>query len=192
MAMRLPKALVEGRKTERMSNASFRMMVLFFDIIDFFYPHIARRVKRFGIGEGMTAVDYGCGPGRYTVNFASLVGEKGKVYALDIHELAIETVKRRTARRNLTNVQPMLIEGYNSTLPDETADVVCAIDMFFIIKNPTELLAELKRIAKSGGTLVIDDGHQSRSVTKQKILDSGLWDISEETPDHLKCRPRRN
>jgi len=190
--MRLPKPLVEGRKTERMSHASFRMMVLFFDIIDFFYPHIAKRVKRFGIGEGMTVVDYGCGPGRYTINFAKLVGEKGKVYALDIHELAIETVKKRIAKRNLRNVQSILIEGYNSTLPDETADVVCAIDMFFIIKNPTEFLAELKRIVKRSGTLVIDDGHQPRSVTRQEILDSGLWDISEETPDHLKCKPRRN
>ena len=190
--MRLPKPLVEGRKTERMSNASFRMMVLFFDIIDFCYPHVARRAKRFGVGEGMTVVDYGCGPGRYTINFAGVVGEKGKVYALDIHELAIETVKKRTAKRSLRNVQPVLIEGYSSTLPDETADVACAIDMFFVVKNPTEFLAELKRIVKRSGTLVIDDGHQPRSVTKQKILDSGLWDIYEETPDHLKCQPRPN
>ena len=188
--MRLPKPMVTGRRSERMSNASFRMMLLLFDIIDFFYPHVARRAKRFGITEGMTVVDYGCGPGRYTVNFAALVGERGKVYALDIHDLAIETVRKRIAKRNLTNVQPILIEGYNSTLPDETAEVVCAIDMFFIIKSPSEFLAEIKRIVKRNGILVIDDGHQPRSVTKKKILDSALWDIFEETPDHLKCRAR--
>jgi len=173
-----------------MSNASFRMMLLLFDIIDFFYPHVARRAKRFGITEGMTVVDYGCGPGRYTVNFAALAGERGKVYALDIHDLAIDTVRKRIARRKLRNVHPILIEGYNSTLPDETADVVCAIDMFFIIKNSAAFLAEIKRIVKRNGILVIDDGHQPRSVTKQKIFDSGLWDIFEETPDHLKCRVR--
>jgi ubiquinone/menaquinone biosynthesis C-methylase UbiE len=188
--MRLPSPLVEGRKTERMSNASFRMMVLFFDFIDFFYPHVARRAKGFGIGEGMTVVDYGCGPGRYTINFARLVGKNGKVYAIDIHELAIETVRKRTARHNLRNVHPILIQGYDSTLPDQTADAVCAIDMFFIVKNPRQFLAELRRICKRDGTLIIDDGHQPRGVTKQKILDSGIWDISEETPDHLKCKPR--
>ena len=69
--MRLPKPMVEGRQTERMSNASFRIMVLLFDVIDFVYPHVARRAKRFGIGAGMTVVDYGCGPGRYTINFAN-------------------------------------------------------------------------------------------------------------------------
>jgi len=188
--MRLPKPLVEGRKSERMSNLSFRMMVLFFGVIDFVFPHVAKRVKRFGICDGMTVVDYGCGPGRYTIHFASLVGAKGKVYALDIHELAIQTVKRRIAKCKLTNVQPLLIQGYDSGLPNEVADVVCAIDMFFIVKGPTEFLAELKRIAKRDGTLVIDDGHQPRSVTRQKILDSEMWDIFEETPDHLKCKPR--
>jgi ubiquinone/menaquinone biosynthesis C-methylase UbiE len=173
-----------------MSNASFRMMLLFFDIIDLFYPHVAKRAKRFGITEGMTVVDYGCGPGRYTVNFAAIVGEKGKVYALDIHDLAIETIKKRIAKRRLRNVQPILIVGYNSTLPDDAADVVCAIDMFFVINNPAAFLAEIKRIVKRNGILVIDDGHQPRSVTKQKILDSGLWEIFEETRDHLKCRAR--
>lgn len=173
-----------------MSNASFRIMVLLFDIIDLVYPHVARRAERFGISAGMTVVDYGCGPGRYALNFAKIVGEEGKVYALDIHDLAVETVKKRMSKRNLRNVQPIMIEGYSSTLPDETADVVCAIDMFFIIKNPTEFLAELKRITKKSGILVIDDGHQPRTVTKQKILDSGIWDIFEETPDHLKCKPR--
>jgi len=62
--------------------------------------------------------------------------------------------------------------------------------MFFGIKRPTEFLAELKRITKNDGRLVIDDGHQSRSKTKTKILASGLWDIIEETKDHLKCKPR--
>jgi ubiquinone/menaquinone biosynthesis C-methylase UbiE len=181
--------MVEGRRNERMSNASFRIMALFFDIIDFVYRHVARRAKRFGISAGMTVVDYGCGPGRYALNFAKIVGEEGKVYALDIHELAIETVKKRITKRGIKNVRPILIEGYSSTLPDETADVVCAIDMFFIVKNPTEFLAELKRITRKEGFLVIDDGHQPRSLTRQKILDSGFWDILEETPDHLKCRP---
>ena len=134
-------------------------------------------------------MDYGCGPGRYAVKFAELVGEKGIVYAVDIHELAIETVKEKIRRGNLRNIEPILIQGYDSTLPDTVADVVCALDMFFIIKKPTEFLAELKRIVKSDGTLVIDDGHQPRSVTKEKILDSGLWDIVEETRDHLKCKP---
>ena len=180
----------EKRNTEKMSNTGFRMMEVLFKVIDFVYPYVGKRVKKFGIEEGMTVVDYGCGPGRYAVKFAELVGENGKVYAVDIHELAIDGVRKRLKKGNISNIEPVLIEGYNSTLPDNIADIVCAIDMFFIIKKPTEFLAELNRIIKRDGTLVIDDGHQPRAVTKTKILDSGLWDIVEETKDHLKCKPR--
>jgi ubiquinone/menaquinone biosynthesis C-methylase UbiE len=178
------------RNTEKMSDTVFRMMEVIFKVIDFVCPYIRRRVKKFGIEKGMTVVDYGCGPGRYTVEFADLVGENGKVYAVDIHDLAIDRVRKRMAKGNISNIEPVLIEGYNSTLPDKTADTVCAIDMFFVIKKPTEFLAELHRITKRDGTLIIDDEHQPRSVAKTKILDSGLWDIVEETKDHFKCKPQ--
>ena len=183
---------ISRRRTGTMSNWSFRMMTLFFRVVDFIHPYIDRRVERFGIKEGMTVVDYGCGPGRYTVRLARLVGEKGRIYAVDIHKLAIAAVKRKKEKERLKNVAPILANGYDSTLPENVADVVCAIDMFFAIKNPTEFLRELRRIAKPDGLLVIDDGHQSRSKTKEKILSSACWEIVEETQDHLKCKPRYN
>jgi len=179
----------QKRPTERMSNLGFRLMSLTFDLVDLVRPYIDRRVTTFGIREGMTVVDYGCGPGRYTTRLAKLVGDRGKVYAVDIHELANEAVKDKAAKLDLHNIQPVLAQGYECGLPDHVADVVCALDMFFGIKQPTEFLAELKQITRPDGVLVIDDGHQPRQMTKDKILASGLWVIREETPDHLTCRP---
>jgi len=179
-----------NRKTEKMSDISFRMMALIFKLVDLMFPYINRRLKKFNIKEGMTVVDYGCGPGRYSTRLARLVGPKAIVYAVDIHELAIEAVKRKIERQGFNNIESVLANNYDSTLPDNVADVVCAIDMFFVIRKPTEFLAELKRILKKEGTLIIDDGHQSRSETKAKILSSGLWSIYEETRDHLKCRQK--
>ena len=186
------------RTTEKMTDKEFRKMERAFKVIDFLSPfRIKKRVKKFGIEPGMTVVDYGCGPGRYAVKFAELVGKDGKVYAVDIHELAIEAVRKKIAKHNIDNIEPVLIEGYNSTLPDNVADVVSAIDMFIMIMEPTEFLAELKRITKNGGTLVIDDGYTSRKTrkdkrqkTKDKINASGFWSIVEETEDHLKCKPK--
>jgi ubiquinone/menaquinone biosynthesis C-methylase UbiE len=172
-----------------MSDISFRLMSLTFDVIDFLYPYLDKRIRDFGIQAGMIVVDYGCGPGRYTLRFSRLVGQTGKVYAVDIHELAIEAVKTKIARHDLRNVVPVLASGYGSAVPDHIADVVCAIDMFFAIQQPTKFLAELKRIAREDGTLIIDDGHQPREVTKKAILASGHWTICEETPDHLRCKP---
>jgi ubiquinone/menaquinone biosynthesis C-methylase UbiE len=177
-------------QVHKMSNLEYRFMLLSFDVLDFISPYVGKRARKFGIGEGMTVVDYGCGPGRYTVHLAQIVGDEGKVYALDIHEMAIAAMQKRLAQRHLTNVEPRLISGYDSGLPDRVADVVCAIDMFFAIRHPTELLREFHRITKPGGALVIDSGHEPMRATKQKILDSGYWDVVEETSDHLKCKPK--
>lgn len=160
-------------------------------IIDILNPnHIDKRVKTFDIIEGMIIVDYGCGPGRYTPKFARMVGNKGKVYAIDIQELAIETVNKKIERYHLTNVEAKLAHGYNSGLADHIADRVTVLDMFFAVPDPTAFLREISRITKKNGLLIIDEGHQSREVAKQKINASGFWDIVDETKDHLTCRPR--
>jgi ubiquinone/menaquinone biosynthesis C-methylase UbiE len=67
--------------------------------------------------------------------------------------------------------------------------MVTAIDMFFSVNNPAAFLAELKRIAKQDGMLVIDDGHQPRAVTKAKIAAAGSWKIVQESGDHYEVHP---
>lgn len=179
----------DRRGSEGMSDFSFRGMELIFKVVDFVYPYIDKRVQRFGIQPGMTVVDYGCGPGRYTTRFAYLVGERGQVFAVDIHELAIEELKNKIEKQGLKTVTPVLAKGYDSGIPDGVADIVCAIDMFFAINDPTIFLEELRRITNPQGFLIIDDGHQSRSETKRKIAASGYWEVIEESKDHLKCKP---
>lgn len=68
-------------------------------------------------------------------------------------------------------------------------DVVCVLDMFSSVKHPPKFLRELKRKTGKDGPLIIDDGHQRRSVTKKKILNAGLWIINREIWNRLKCRP---
>ena len=186
--MNIEKSLRQ-RSAERMSDASFKFMNLTFNLIDLFSPYVEKRAQSFKLQPGMTVVDYGCGPGRYTLRFSEIVGNGRKVFAVDIHELAIEAVKDKAARNGRNNIQPVLVHGYNTGLPDAIADRIFALDMFFGIRQPTEFLAELKRLMKPDGILVIDDGHQPREATRRKILDSGLWQIESESKDHLECRP---
>ncbi len=176
-------------KMERMSNTSYRLMVATMNVIDFLFSHIEKRVARFGIQPGMTVVDYGCGPGRYTVFYSRLAGERGKVYAVDIHEVAIQLVGQKKEQYGLTNVEPVLAHGYQSGLPGGIADVVTAIDIFFGVQDQKAFLAELRRIAKPDGILIIDDGHQPRRATKAQIDAAGGWKLFEETRDHLKYKP---
>ncbi len=178
-----------SRDSDRMSDGGYRLMVATMEIVDFFFSHIEKRVNRFGLRPGMTIVDYGCGPGRYTVFYSRIAGPQGKVYAVDVHPMAIGLVNRRIERFGLSNVVPVLANGYASGLPGGIADVVTAIDIFFGVQDQKAFLAELRRIVKPDGRLVIDDGHQSRQKTKAQIAAAGSWEIVEETRDHLKCKP---
>ncbi|MEA2037450.1 MAG: class I SAM-dependent methyltransferase [Nanoarchaeota archaeon] len=182
------KKIFCGNERERMPDIAFRMMSFIFKICDIF-SSVDKRIDYFGIKEGFTVIDYGCGPGRYLKRASQLVGGRGRVYAADIHKLAIESVKKRIEKYNLKNVEPILTKGYFCSIDEHAADVIYALDMFHMIKEPDLFLKELHRLLKRGGYLIIEDGHQPRNKTKSKINNSKIWKISEETKGHLKCKP---
>jgi ubiquinone/menaquinone biosynthesis C-methylase UbiE len=81
-----------------------------------------------------------------------------------------------------------LAEGYPTPIADETADVIYALDMFHMVEQPTAFLAELSRLLKPGGTIMIEDGHQPRSETVQKIAEAGMLRVIQENAFHVKCK----
>jgi ubiquinone/menaquinone biosynthesis C-methylase UbiE len=117
------------------------------------------------------------------------VGAGGKVYAIDIHELAIESVKKRISKENLHNVTALVASKERCPLNDNSIDLIYALDMFHMIANPIIFLRELNRISKPDGILFIDNGHQKRDTAKTKITSSGTWKITEERQQYMKCRP---
>jgi len=69
------------------------------------------RLKKAGVKEGQVIVDLGCGPSRFTILAARIVGPEGKVYALDIHPLNTAIVAARVAIGGFKNVSVMLADG---------------------------------------------------------------------------------
>lgn len=184
----VPGSEAAHNTADRVPDLYFRLMSLTIRIRDHFRPP-GRLLEEVGIRDGMTVVDYGCGPGSYVRKASGLVGTTGTLYAVDVHELAVEAVSRRIRKGGVANVIPVLAKGYDSTLPDAAADLVYALDMFHMVENQDAFLAELRRITKPDGTLILDDGHQSREKTRRALRESGLWAIEEETGDYLRCRP---
>ena len=89
-----------GNEMDRMPNWAFRMMAFMFNGADLLKsPN--RRLDAFGIQNGQTVVDWGCGTGRYLKQASELVGDKGTVYAVDIHQLAIEAAANVAQKYNL-------------------------------------------------------------------------------------------
>ena len=177
-----------GRDIDRMPDMAFRMMALMFKIRDIFI-HKDKVLDEFGISPGQSIVDYGCGPGSYIKRASNLVGPEGKVYAIDIHELAIEAVKKLIEKENLHNVTALVVSNGRCPLEDNSIDLIYALDMFHMVSNPDAFLKELNRISKPDGILYIDNGHQARAKARTKINAAKSWEIVQENPRYMKCRP---
>jgi ubiquinone/menaquinone biosynthesis C-methylase UbiE len=160
-------------------------------IRDILFP-VGKRLDQFGIDKGFIVVDFGCGPGSYIEHASKLVGDEGKVYAVDVHPLAIKSIKERARRKKLENVVPVLSTGHPIDIDSHSADVIYALDMFHHVKDARGFLKELHRLLKPSGTLFIESGHQPLNDAKQKIVKSDCWAIITEESNMFKCRPKEH
>ena len=76
------------------SNLGFKLMEkLGMPIRDFFMPP-DKMLAEVEIKEGFQILDFGCGPGTFSIKLAEKTGPSGQVHALDILPLALETVEK--------------------------------------------------------------------------------------------------
>jgi ubiquinone/menaquinone biosynthesis C-methylase UbiE len=183
------KKVMCGNEMDRMPNWAFKMMAFMFNLSDKLKSP-DKKLNPFKLQKGQTVVDYGSGTGRFLKPASELVGESGSVYAVDIHELAVESANRMIKKFGLKNVHPILTDGKSVSIPPQTADLVYALDMFHMVKDSNGFLKELCRITKPDGILFLEDGHQPRELSKNKVINSGYWEIIEETEAYMKCKPK--
>jgi ubiquinone/menaquinone biosynthesis C-methylase UbiE len=143
-----------------MPNIAFRGMSFALRLMEPF-KRSRERLTGAGLEKGQVVLEYGCGIGSYTIPAAQIVGDKGTVYALDIHPLSIKTVKNRSAKENLTNIKTILSDR-DTGLPDECVDVVLLYDTFHLVRDQQALLEELHRVLKPAGFLSADHMHTAR------------------------------
>ncbi len=64
-----------------------------------------------GIRRGQTVLDFGCGSGTYTIPAAKIVGEQGRVYALDKDNEVLDELMQRAESTDLKNIERMGTSG---------------------------------------------------------------------------------
>ena len=114
-------------------------------------------LKEFGIKEGMVVLDVGTGAGFYLPYLSKFVGEKGKVYAIDIQDEMVNYAKNKLEKLGLKNVEVLKSEENKIPLPDNTVDFIYMAFTFHELSEPLKFLDELKRVAKNFAYLAIID-----------------------------------
>jgi predicted methyltransferase len=110
-----------------------------------------------GVKSSHLVADIGCGYGYFTFRLAARVGAKGKVYAVDIDEEAINKVRQRKEREKLAQVEPILGESDDPRLPNDL-DAVLIVDTYHELREYDQMMQAVFRALKPGGRLVIIDG----------------------------------
>lgn len=172
-----------------LSNIAFNGMSFLFKIRDLIVP---RRMvlEEAGLTLGDRVLDYGCGPGAYIPDAAEMVGESGKVYALDVHPLAIKRVQSIARRRGLANVETIQ-SNCRTGLPNESLDMVLLYDVFHMLEKPRAVLAELYRVLKAKGTISFSDHHMKHEDIVAGMTDGGLFVLVDRDERTYTFAPRR-
>ena len=132
-------------------------------------------LREVGIKKGDIVLDFGCGTGNYTIPAAKIVGEDGKVYALDKDERVLSRMHPKAEISGLKNIETVKTAGeLEITLADESVDTVLLYDVLHSHSLPKpddrrQLLNELHRILKSHGLLSVYPMHRDFDEVKEEI-----------------------
>lgn len=81
------------------------------------------------IADGFRVADIGAGGGWFTIRLADRVGPNGRVYAQDVQDEMIESIRQRVANRRLTNVETILGTNEDPRLPPNL-DAILVVDAY--------------------------------------------------------------
>jgi ubiquinone/menaquinone biosynthesis C-methylase UbiE len=112
-------------------------------------------ITALGIVEGSHVADVGAGDGFFTTRLAKVVGDGGRVYAVDISKNTLDRLTRRVTDAGLTNVQAILGTPSDPKLPQATLDAALIVNAYHEMREHQAMLAAIRRALKPGGRLVI-------------------------------------
>ena len=88
--------------------------------------------------------------------FAREVGLEGKVYALDIEDKWVAYVREQSEQRGLTQIDAVLSLANDTTLEDESVDVIFFANTIHHIDDIPAYTEHLHRILKPGGRYIVE------------------------------------
>jgi ubiquinone/menaquinone biosynthesis C-methylase UbiE len=114
----------------------------------------AKLVEALAVKEGMTVADVGAGSGYHAFRLAPLVGDKGKVLAVDIQKEMLEVITTRAKKEKVTNIETVLGTDKDPKLPEGKVDLIYLVDVYHEFEHPYEMTEKLVAALKPGGRIV--------------------------------------
>lgn len=114
-------------------------------------------IAALNLKRGETIADIGAGSGYFAFRFAPLVGETGRVYAVDVNPDMILHMNRRARELNASNVVAVLSAPDDPLLPQSSVNRFFICDTWHHIEDQQRYLGLMKKMLKPGGQVVMID-----------------------------------
>ncbi len=109
-----------------------------------------------GIRPGMRVLEVGCGTGFFTPTAARMLGDQGRLIAMDALSLSVEAVAKKVQAAGLSNVRVVRGDALETRLEQESLDEVLVFGVIPAPMLPMEkLMAEMHRILRPGGVMAV-------------------------------------
>lgn len=116
-------------------------------------------LNQIGLGQGMKIADLGCGAaGHFVIPAGKIVGDSGKVYAVDLLKSVLDAVESRAKMEEVSNIETVWsnLEIYGATdIPAGSLDFALLANTLFQIQKKNEVFREAVRLVKKGGKVVV-------------------------------------
>jgi len=148
------------------------------------FSNPARNVEQFGLRLGDHVADLGSGIGHHSLELARIVGQAGRVYAVDLRKDLLKNLVSRAHAAGHVNIIPIAADVEKGTgLKGGSMDAVLIANVLFQVDDAFAFLKEALRILKTGGiSLIIDwskslpgiSPHERLIITSDHLRDIAL------------------
>ncbi len=115
---------------------------------------LERMLRVAGVTADDTVLDLGCGPGIVACAFAETARQ---VTGLDLAPAMLDRARARQAKRSLTNMTWTCGDVAKLPFADNSFSMVVTRYTFHHFLSPADVLAEMKRVCRPGGRVVVAD-----------------------------------
>ena len=104
---------------------------------------------------GMRAMDVGCGMGYFSIAMAKMVGEKGKVFCVDLQSKMLEITEKRARRANLDRRMAFYRCEPDNLSIAEKMDFILSFWMVHEVNDQKDFFSQLPSNLNPGGKILI-------------------------------------
>jgi ubiquinone/menaquinone biosynthesis C-methylase UbiE len=132
-------------------------------------------IKALELKPGQVIADIGAGGGYFTLRFAEIVGEQGKVYGIDTNPEFLQFIRDNAEKKKLKNIYIILVRD-KLELPQKIIDLFFMRNVTHHLKNRVDYFKNLRQFLKPDGKIAVIEYHKNsfhlgHNVPKETIIE---------------------